>query len=63
MPLDKGIVVQRQGIVQDCWSAVIQKNVVDGLERYMHMVNGDFDYKRVGGQIEAGRSKVYGILL
>ncbi|KAF2007547.1 hypothetical protein P154DRAFT_614874 [Amniculicola lignicola CBS 123094] len=49
----------RQGIVQDCWSAMIQKNVVDGLERYIHMVNEKFDYKRVDGQIEVGRSKAF----
>jgi hypothetical protein len=47
----------RQGTVQDCWSAVIEKNVTDGLERYVHMVNGEFDFKRVDGTIEAGRSK------
>lgn len=47
----------RQGTVQDCWSAVIEKNVFDGLEQYVHMVNGKFDYKRVDGKIEVGRSK------
>jgi hypothetical protein len=47
----------RQGTVQDCWSAVIEKNVTDGLERYVHMVEGKFDYKRVDGETETGRSK------
>lgn len=47
----------RQGIVQDCWSTLIEKNISDDLERYEHMVDGKFDVKRVDGKIEAGRSK------
>ncbi|KAH8749168.1 hypothetical protein BGZ57DRAFT_959493 [Hyaloscypha finlandica] len=49
----------RQGTVQDCWSALIEKNVSDGLERYEHMVDGKFDFKGVDGKIEAGRSKAF----
>jgi hypothetical protein len=47
----------RQGTVQDCWSTLIEKSVSGDLERYEHMVDGKFDFKRVDGEIEAGRSK------
>ncbi|KAJ8110730.1 hypothetical protein OPT61_g6498 [Boeremia exigua] len=49
----------RQGIVQDCWSAIIESNVIDSVERSMYMTAGDFDSKLVSGQVEVGRSKAF----
>jgi hypothetical protein len=49
----------RQGIVQDCWSEAIKRNITDRLEQYLHMENGKFDYKSPLAVIEAGRSKAY----
>jgi hypothetical protein len=49
----------RQGIVQDCWSDVIKNNITDGLEQYLHMENGKFDFKSPSAVVEAGRSKAY----
>ncbi|KAK0113950.1 hypothetical protein ONS95_014195 [Cadophora gregata] len=49
----------RQGMIQDCWSEVIEKNVSDGLDRYEHMENGKFDFKRISAHTEVGRCKVF----
>jgi hypothetical protein len=53
----------RQGIVQDRWAAVIKNNITDGLERYSHMENGEFNYKSPSAVIEAGRPKAYASLV
>lgn len=56
---DEQLEALRQGMVQDRWSELIEKNVSDGLDRYEFMANGKFDFKRILAQVEAGRSKAY----
>ncbi|KAH6721025.1 hypothetical protein BKA61DRAFT_150212 [Leptodontidium sp. MPI-SDFR-AT-0119] len=56
---DEQLEALRQGMVQDRWSELIEKNVSDGLDRYEFMANGKFDFKRILAQVEAGRSKAF----
>ena len=57
-PVDQ-LAALRQGIVQDAWSEVIKSNITDGLERYLHMEDGKFDFKSPLAETEAGRCKAY----
>lgn len=57
-PVDQ-LAALRQGIVQDVWSECIKSNITDGLERYLHMEKGEFDFKSPLAETEAGRSKAY----
>lgn len=61
-PVDQ-LAALRQGIVQDAWSEVIKSNITDGLERYLHMENGEFDFKSPSAETEAGRSKAHVLLI
>jgi hypothetical protein len=49
----------RQGLVQEFWQEIIESNITDGLERFPHMENGEFDFKSPSAAVEAGRSKAY----
>jgi hypothetical protein len=49
----------RAWIVDVSWEEVVKKNIVDGLERYLHMEDGEFDFKSPSAVIEAGRPKAY----
>lgn len=55
-PVDQ-LAALRQGMVQDAWSNAIIKNITDGLETYLHMENGEFNYKSPLAETETGRSK------
>jgi hypothetical protein len=55
-PVDQ-LAALRQGMVQDAWSNAILKNITDGLETYLHMENGEFNYKSPLAETETGRSK------
>ncbi|KAH0563023.1 hypothetical protein GP486_002410 [Trichoglossum hirsutum] len=59
-PVDQ-LAALRQGIIQDAWSEVIKSNITDGLERYLHMENGEFDFKSPSAETEAGRSKAFAV--
>lgn len=49
----------RAWIVDISWEKVIKKNITDGLETYLHMENGKFNFKSPSAVIEAGRPKAY----
>jgi hypothetical protein len=49
----------RAWIVDVSWEEVIKNNITDGLEQYLHMENGKFNFKNPSAVIEAGRSKAY----
>jgi hypothetical protein len=49
----------RMGIIDLTWEQVIRKNVTDPLETYKYMENGNFEFKAIPREMEAGRPKVY----
>jgi DNA-binding FrmR family transcriptional regulator len=61
-PVDQ-LAALRQGIIQDAWSEVIKSNITDGLERYLHMENAEFNFKSPSAETEVGRSKAYVLLI
>jgi hypothetical protein len=52
----------RMGIIELTWEQVIRKNVTDPLETYQYMENGEFEFKSIPREMEAGRPKVYACL-
>ena len=52
----------RMGIIDLTWEQVIRKNVTDALETYQYMEDGEFNFKAIPREMEAGRAKVYATL-
>ena len=48
----------RMGIIDLTWEQVIRKNVTEPLETFKYMEGGEFNFKAIPREMEAGRPKV-----
>jgi hypothetical protein len=47
----------RQGIIDDAWANIVEINISDGLDRYVYMERGKFNFKLPSAEIDSGRPK------
>jgi hypothetical protein len=52
----------RMGVIDLTWEQVIRKNVTEPLETYLYTKDGEFNFKAIPREMEAGRPKVYASL-